>query len=51
MNDLMLRARVVVRTSNMKISRRRSADYVKKLHQKAYSTIIFTRSTSQIIDL
>ena len=25
---------VVVRTSNMKISRRRLADYVKKLHQK-----------------
>ena len=33
-NDLLLRARVVVRTSNMKISPRRSADYVKKLHQK-----------------
>ena len=34
MKDLLLRARVVVRTSILKISRRRSADYVKKLHQK-----------------
>ena len=33
-NDLLLRARVVVRTSHMKISHCRSADYVKKLHQK-----------------
>ena len=44
MKDLLLRARVVVRTSNMKISRRHLADYVKKLHQKACrtcSTIIF----------
>ena len=44
MEDLLLRARVVVRTSKMKISRRRLADYVKKLHQKACrtcSTIIF----------
>ena len=35
---------VAVRTSNMKISRRRLADYVKTLHQKACrtcSTIIF----------
>ena len=31
---LLLRARVVVRTLKMKISRRRLADYVKKLHQK-----------------
>ena len=29
-----LRARVVVRTLTMKISRRRLADYVRKLHQK-----------------
>ena len=52
--DLLLRARVVVRTSNMKISRRRLADYVKTLHQKACrtcSTIIFLHSTNQIIDL
>ena len=34
MKDLLLRARVVVRASNMKISRRRLADYVKTLHQK-----------------
>ena len=40
MKDLLLRARVVVRTSNMKISRRPLADYVKTLHQKACSTII-----------
>ena len=36
------------------ISRRRLADYVKTLHQKAYrtcSTIIFLHSTNQIIDL
>jgi len=38
MKDLLLRARVVVRTSNMKISRRRLAEYVKTLHQKAYRT-------------
>ena len=52
--DLLLRTRVVVRTSNMKISRRRLADYVKILHQKACrtcSTIIFLHSTNQIIDL
>jgi len=52
--DLLLRARVVVRTSNVKISRRRLADYVKHLHQKAWrtsSTIIFLHSTNQIIDL
>ena len=54
MKDLLLRARVVVRTSNMKISRRRLADFVKTLHQKACrtcSTIIFFNSTNQIIDL
>jgi len=52
--DLLLRASVVVRTSNMKISRRRLADYVKTLHQKACGTcsmIIFLHSTNQIIDL
>jgi len=54
MKDLLLRARVVVRTSNMKISRRRLADYVKTLHQKARctcSTIIFLHSINQFIDL
>ena len=54
MKDLHLRARVVSRTSNMKISRRHLADYVKTLHQKACrtcSTIIFLHSTNQIIDL
>ena len=33
MKDLLLRVRVVVRTSNMKISRRCLADYVKKFQQ------------------
>ena len=50
---LLLRASIVVRTSNMKISRRRLADCT-KLHQKACctcSTIIFLHSTNQIIDL
>ena len=54
MKDLLLRARVVVRTSNMKISRRHLADYVKTLHQKACrtcSTIIFLHSTNQIFHL
>ena len=39
--------------SNMKISRRRLADYVKKLHLKACrmcSTIIFPRSTNQLMN-
>ena len=54
MKDLLLRAPVVVRTSNMKISRRHLADYVKTLHQKAChrcSTITFLHSTNEIIDL
>ena len=45
---------VVDRTTNMKISRRPLADYVKTLHQKACrtcSTITFLHSTNQIIDL
>ena len=50
MKDLLLRARVVVRNSNMKISRSRLADCVKTLHQKVWSTIIFLHSTNQIID-
>ena len=41
MKDLLLRARVVVRTSNMKISRGRLADYVKTLHQKARAARLF----------
>ena len=52
--DLLLRARVVVRTSNIKISRRRLVGYVKTLHQKACrtcSTTIFLHSSNQIIDL
>ena len=51
--DLLLRTRVVVRTSNVKISGR-LANYVKILHQKACctcSTIVFLHSTNQIIDL
>ena len=39
---------------NMKISRRRLADYVKTLHQKVchtWSTIIFLHPTNEIIDL
>ena len=54
MKDLLLRARVFVRTSNMKISRRHLADYVKKLLQKACrtcNTIIFPHSTNKIIYL
>ena len=38
MKDLLLRVRVVVRTSNMKFSPLRLADYVKSLHQKACRT-------------
>ena len=54
MKNLWLWACVVVRTSNMKISRRLLADYVKTLHEKACrtcSTIIFLHSTNQILDL
>ena len=53
-NETLLRTRVVVGGSNMKISRRHLADYGKTLHQKACrtsSTIIFSHSTIQIIDL
>ena len=49
-----VRCRVVVRTSNIKISRRPLADHIKKFHQKAcrtWSTVIFPHSTNQIIDL
>ena len=54
MKDLLLRARVVIRTPCMKISRCHLADYVQKLHQKACrtcSTIIFLYLTDQVIDL
>ena len=54
MKDFLLRARVVVRTSNVKISPRRLADYDKASLQKACrtcSTIVFLHSTNQIIDL
>ena len=44
----LLWARVVVRTSNMKVSPLRLADYVKRLRQKACSTIIFPHLTNQI---
>ena len=52
--DLLLRARVVVRTSKIKISRSCLADYVKRLRQKACgscNTTFFPHSTNQIIDL
>ena len=54
LKDLPSRARIVVKTSKMKISRRCLADCVKNFHQKACrtcSTIIFPRSTNRIIDL
>ena len=37
MKDLLLRARVVLRTSKMRISRRRLADYVKNCTKKRAS--------------
>ena len=37
MKDLLYRTRVVVRTSNIKISRHRVADYVKKKRKEKYS--------------
>ena len=52
--DLLLRARVVVRTKILKILFRHLADYVNKLDLKACrtcSTIIFPQSTNQIIKL
>ena len=54
MEDLLLRARVVVRISKLYILRRRLADYAEKLHRKACrtcSTIIFPHLTNQIVDL
>ena len=50
---LLLRARVLIRTANMKKSRRHLAAYVGKLHRKACCTwigIIFPHSTDQVID-
>ena len=52
--DLLLPAVIVTTSKWLKISRRRLADYVKKLRQKARPTcsmIIFPLSTNQIIDL
>ena len=53
--DLLLRARVVVRISNMKIQRRRLADYVKKIAPKGVPHVqhdYFTiNSTNRIIEL
>ena len=46
MKDSQLRARDVVRSSNMKISRPRLADNVKILHKKSCRTIIFFHSTN-----
>ena len=54
MKYLLMWARVLVRTSSIKISRRHLADFVKKLHQSACrscSTIIFHHSINHIIDL
>lgn len=53
MKDLPLLARVVVRTSKMKSSRRCLANYVKQLRQKACSTcssVMYPHSANQIID-
>ena len=41
MKDLLLRARAVVRTSNMKTLRCLLADYVKTLHQKRAARLFF----------
>ena len=41
MKDLLLQARVVVRTLNMKISRRRLADYVKTKERAARAARLF----------
>ena len=52
--DLLLQACVVIKTSNMKISRRFLVDYVKTLNQKLFrtcSTIIPPYSNNQISDL
>ena len=51
MKDSLMRARVVVGTASMKISRLRLADYVTKLRQRESGAIPFPHSTSQGIDL
>lgn len=55
MKDLLLRIRVTVITiSNKKIQRRRLADHVNKLPQKACRscrTIVFSYSTNHMIDV
>ena len=54
MKDLLLRARVVVGTSNMKISRRYLAESIKKNAPKRVSHVqngIFPHPTNQIIEL
>ena len=54
MKDLLMTAHVFFRTSNVNISRRHLADYVKIFHQKAClkcSTIAFHYSTNQIFEL
>ena len=51
MKEFLLRACVIVRTSNMKTLRCRLTDHIKKLHQKGRckcSTIIFPHSTNQM---
>ena len=51
---LTLRARVLVRSSNMKIARRHLAAYVRKLHHRAWpkcSTFVFLHSTNHIVNL
>ena len=48
MKDLLLRARVVIRTSKIKIPGRRWTDYVKNLHLKACYFSSFSKSVNQI---
>ena len=53
-NGVVVQEPSIRKLPNMKMSHRRLADYVKKLHQKACrtcSTIIFPHSTNQTIDL
>ena len=49
MKDLLHRARVVVRTSNMKISRRRLADYTKKRATRAARLFFFIQPIKSLI--
>lgn len=46
MKDLLLRAQLVVRTSNLKTARRRLADYVIEMDLHACRTITFLHSTN-----